>query len=84
MNEQLLSTIIGNSAFAAMLVVVWNYGNKRDERNKEEVKILNDKVLDAFTEQTKASIEMKNVISNNTRAIEHLTERIYNVLTDKK
>lgn len=88
--EELLRMIAGNSIFATMLVVLWVYYNKTVERKdthiKEkdvELKMVNDKVLTAFIENSKALQNVSTAVENNTKATEQLTDRIYKVLTDK-
>lgn len=89
--NDILKQVAGNSVFAFMLVILWRYMidmlDKKDgivERKDLELKQLNEKVLTAFNENTKATIQTNVVVDNNTKAVENLTDRIYDILTDKK
>lgn len=88
--EELLRVVAGNSIFATMLVILWVYYNKaiekKDDHIKEkdnELKMVNEKVLTAFLENSKALQNVTTAVDNNTKASEQLMDRVYKVLTDK-
>ncbi len=88
--NQLFANVIGNSVFAAMLVVLWKWSTEtmaaKDDDIKEqarEMKDLHEKVLNAFMEQTKVSEGMKTAIENNTKVVDTLPERVRGILQTK-
>lgn len=81
MNDAFVNTLAANGFGMGLLVVLWRYSTQRFEKYQEELKELNQKVLDAFVQQTKATSEISVAVSNNTRAIENLPDKIYQVLS---
>lgn len=89
--DELLKIVAGNTVFGTMLVILWLYYEKTVTRKEtqikskdDELRILNEKVLTAFIDNTKMTEAVKTTVENNTKAVEQLTDRIYKVLTDKK
>lgn len=81
MNDTVINTLASNGLGMGLLVVLWRYSTQRFEKYQEELKELNQKVLDAFIAQTKATSGVGVAVDNNTKAIENLPDKIYQVLS---
>lgn len=81
MNDTVINTLAANGFGMGLLVVLWRYSTQRFEKYQEELKELNQKVLDAFIAQTKVTSEISVAVNNNTKAIDNLSDKIYQVLS---
>lgn len=81
MNDTVVSTLAANGFGMGLLVVLWRYSTARFEKYQDELKELNQKVLEAFMSQTEATSDISIAVNNNTKAVDNLSDKIYQVLT---
>lgn len=68
---------LGSSgAIIVLSFLFWYRLKEKDERFDQ----LTDRVMQSFEAQTRVNSEVKDSIQNNTKAVETLTERLYDVI----
>ena len=72
------------------VLFVYLYFKERGESQKkiadkdQHIRNMNQQVLSAFQENSKASVELANSIKHNTEASKTLTERVTSVIINRK
>lgn len=88
------SPVIGLAIVSlGMLMVLWRYHTDQltkhviqIEKKDAVIKEMSDKVLTAFTDNTKSNVELRQAVANNTEALKpiiELSEKIYDTLLKK-
>jgi len=81
--EQAITEVLRQSPIAIVLFWMVSVFNKKDEDHRAEIRSLHEKMIGVIENSTRAVSEVNTAVLENTKATETLSNRIYDVLTNK-
>lgn len=81
--EQAIVEVLRQSPIAIVLFWMVSVFKKKDEEQTAHVRELHTKMMNVIENNTSAITSVKSTIQENTKATETLSNRIYDVLTNK-